>query len=122
MSTEKQQTDKSSMILGTIGALGGLYYAFSKGKGFWGYIGYFFLGSIAGTLVGNLVAQNKKPSSSVSPQLNTSPITSKQSASEPQSSTPNTQPILMSNTEATNTSVKNFMDFDGELELNKNNV
>jgi hypothetical protein len=43
------------MILSSVGALAGLYYAFSKGKGFWGYAGYFILGSIAGGLAGNVI-------------------------------------------------------------------
>jgi hypothetical protein len=52
-------------------------------------------------------------------------------ASKPQTSSPNVQKPSMSSTEATNTCAKgakcvnpaklqNFMDFDGELELNKN--
>jgi LPXTG-motif cell wall-anchored protein len=41
-------------------------------------------------------------------------------AEKPQTSSPNVQKPSMSSTEATNTSVKNFMDFDGELELHKN--
>lgn len=41
-------------------------------------------------------------------------------APKPQTSSPNIQKPSMSSAEATNTSVKNFMDFDGELELNKN--
>lgn len=43
------------MVLASVGALGGLYYAFKKGKGFWGYAGFFVLGSIAGHLAGNVV-------------------------------------------------------------------
>lgn len=40
------------MGLASAGALGGLYYAFTKKKSFWGYVGFFILGSIAGQLVG----------------------------------------------------------------------
>ena len=43
------------MVLASVGALGGLYYAFKKGKGFWGYAGFFVLGSIAGHLAGNVI-------------------------------------------------------------------
>ena len=43
------------MALASVGALGGLYYAFKKGKGFWGYAGFFVLGSIAGHLAGNVI-------------------------------------------------------------------
>jgi len=48
-------------MLSTIGAIGGLYYAYSKGKGFWGYVGFLVLGGIAGSLVGNVVVKFKKP-------------------------------------------------------------
>lgn len=44
-----------TMALSSVGAIGGLYYAFKKGKGFWGYVGFFILGSIAGNLAGNVV-------------------------------------------------------------------
>jgi uncharacterized membrane protein YfcA len=44
-----------TMALASVGAIGGLYYAFKKGKGFWGYAGFFVLGSIAGHLAGNVV-------------------------------------------------------------------
>jgi uncharacterized membrane protein YfcA len=44
-----------TMALASVGAIGGLYYAFKKKKGFWGYAGFFILGSIAGHLAGNVV-------------------------------------------------------------------
>ena len=49
------KNNTTTMVLASIGALGGLYYAFKKGKGFWGYAGFFVLGSIAGHLTGNIV-------------------------------------------------------------------
>lgn len=49
------KTNNTTLILASAGALGGLYYAFKKGKGFWGYAGFFVLGSIAGHLAGNIV-------------------------------------------------------------------
>lgn len=49
------KTNNTTLILASAGALGGLYYAFKKGKGFWGYAGFFALGSIAGHLAGNIV-------------------------------------------------------------------
>jgi uncharacterized membrane protein YfcA len=49
------KTNNTTMILSSVGALGGLYYAFNKKKGFWGYVGFFVLGSIAGHLAGNVV-------------------------------------------------------------------
>jgi uncharacterized membrane protein YfcA len=49
------KNNTTTMVLASVGALGGLYYAFSKKKGFWGYAGFFVLGSIAGHLAGNIV-------------------------------------------------------------------
>ena len=40
------KNNTTTMALASVGALGGLYYAFKKGKGFWGYAGFFVLGSI----------------------------------------------------------------------------
>jgi hypothetical protein len=51
----KNKIDNTTMILSSVGALAGLYYAFSNNKGFWGYAGYFILGSIAGGLAGNII-------------------------------------------------------------------
>jgi hypothetical protein len=42
----------ATKISSSIGALGGLAYAFNKKKGFWGYVGFFMLGSLAGSLIG----------------------------------------------------------------------
>ena len=50
------KNNTTTMVLACVGALGGLYYAFKKGKGFWGYAGFFVLGSIAGHLAGNVVS------------------------------------------------------------------
>ena len=49
------KNNTTTMVLASVGALGGLYYAFKKGKGFWGYAGFFVLGSIAGHLTGNVI-------------------------------------------------------------------
>lgn len=49
------KNNTTTMVLASVGALGGLYYAFNKKKGFWGYAGFFVLGSIAGHLAGNIV-------------------------------------------------------------------
>ena len=49
------KNNTTTMALASVGALGGLYYAFKKGKGFWGYAGFFVLGSIAGHLAGNVI-------------------------------------------------------------------
>jgi hypothetical protein len=49
------KNNKTTMILASVGALAGLYFAFKNKKGFWGYAGYFVLGSVAGHLAGNVV-------------------------------------------------------------------
>lgn len=55
LKNNNMKTNNTTLILASAGALGGLYYAFKKGKGFWGYAGFFALGSIAGHLAGNIV-------------------------------------------------------------------
>jgi hypothetical protein len=57
---KEDKTDKTTMVLSSIGALGGLYYAFTKKKSFWGYVGFFVLGSIAGSLASKVVTSIKK--------------------------------------------------------------
>lgn len=49
------KTNNTTLILASAGSLVGIYYAFKKGKGFWGYAGFLVLGSIAGHLAGNIV-------------------------------------------------------------------
>lgn len=46
---------KATIALSNIGFAGGLYYAFKKDCGFWGYMGYAFLGSIALGAVGTAI-------------------------------------------------------------------
>lgn len=43
---------KFAMGISTIGFVGGLGYAYKKGSGFWGYVGWSFLGSILGGIAG----------------------------------------------------------------------
>ena len=51
------QSSKVAMILGTVGFLGGLYYAFSKKpqSKFWGFVGWGFLGTVVGSSVGKVI-------------------------------------------------------------------
>ena len=58
---ESNKADKTLTILSTIGGLAGLYYAYSKKKGMWGYVGFMVLGGIVGSLVANVVTKMKKP-------------------------------------------------------------
>jgi len=48
-------------ILGSIGTLSGLYYAFSKNKGALSYIGFALVGGIAGGILGSLYDNSIKP-------------------------------------------------------------
>jgi len=43
---------KFAMGISTIGFVGGLGYAYKKGSGFWGYVGWSFLFSILGSIAG----------------------------------------------------------------------
>ena len=59
--TEDQyKVSKLNIGLGSAGALAGLYYAFTKKKGFWGYVGFFILGSLAGQLGASIIQSTKK--------------------------------------------------------------
>lgn len=49
-------------ILGSVGTLWGFYYSFSKDKGFWSYVGFGLLGSIAGGTVGTIIKTVAYPS------------------------------------------------------------
>lgn len=43
-----------SNVLGSVGMLGGLYWAHKQKSGFWGYVGYAILGSVVGGTVGKI--------------------------------------------------------------------
>ena len=45
-----------TMGLSSLGFAGGLFYAYKKDMGFWGYVGFGILGSIAGGAVGNIAS------------------------------------------------------------------
>ncbi len=68
MTTIKKQSALKTG-LASAGALGGLYYAFTKKKSVWGYIGFFILGSIAGQLLGNAIESVTKKSTPTNPNL-----------------------------------------------------
>jgi hypothetical protein len=51
---DKINYKSAQYILGSIGTLGGLYYAFKGNKGFWGYAGFAILGGLAGSIIGGL--------------------------------------------------------------------
>lgn len=51
--------NKIIIISSSIGALAGLGFAYHKKSKFWGYVGYFILGNIVGSLVGNIIKPKK---------------------------------------------------------------
>jgi|LakMenEpi03Aug12_release.lakeMendotaPanAssembly.Ray.scaffolds.fasta_scaffold913155_1 hypothetical protein len=60
---------KNKLILPSIGALAGLTYAFMTKRSFWGYVGFFALGSIGGTLANNVLRSNNGNETSASQPL-----------------------------------------------------
>ena len=58
---DKINYKSAQYILGSIGTLGGLYYAFSNKKGAWAYLGFALVGGIAGGIIGSLYDNTIKP-------------------------------------------------------------
>jgi hypothetical protein len=58
---DKINYKSAQYIVGSIGTLGGLYYAFQSKKGFWGYVGFALLGGIAGSIIGGLYDNTIQP-------------------------------------------------------------
>lgn len=49
-------------IMSSAGFIWGLYFAFNKESGFWGYVGYSLLGSVGGAVAGGLIKAVTYPS------------------------------------------------------------
>jgi hypothetical protein len=60
MENQEQKISKLNIGLSSAGALAGLYYAFHTKRKFWGYVGFFILGSVAGTLTAKAIESTKK--------------------------------------------------------------
>jgi len=89
------------MVLASAGALGGLYYAFKKKKGFWGYAGFFVLGSIAGHLAGNIItAVIPQPKGANEPTKDAKTTESTDEKSNASGEQIGSQPCLSSNSSA----------------------
>ena len=58
---DKINYKSAQYILGSVGTLSGLYYAFSSKKGFWGFVGFALLGGVAGSIIGGLYDNTIKP-------------------------------------------------------------
>ena len=66
-----EKLTKTQILGSSIGALGGIYYAFTQKSGFWGYAGYFILGSLVGSLTGNVVSIAFKKNGQADPVMTT---------------------------------------------------
>lgn len=51
----KAFNSKTARIAGPIGSLAGIGYAVNKKKGFWGTVGYMFLGGVIGKTAGKVI-------------------------------------------------------------------
>ena len=56
-SAVKETGYKTKSVFGLVGLAGGLYLAHKKKKGVWGYVGFAFLGLIAGNIIGAQVSK-----------------------------------------------------------------
>jgi hypothetical protein len=65
---DKINYKSAQYILGSIGTLGGLYYAFSSKKGALGYLGYAILFGVAGSIIGGLYDNSMKPTITTPPK------------------------------------------------------
>lgn len=63
----EQNTMTLKNVLTGLGSLAGLYYAFSKKKSAWGYVGFFIVGGIAGSIVGSTIQYVIKPKQEPTP-------------------------------------------------------
>jgi hypothetical protein len=59
----EEEKDKTLTLLSSIGSMAGLYYAFTKKKTFWGYVGYMALGGVLGSLAAHIIKSTKKDKS-----------------------------------------------------------
>lgn len=95
---ETRTTTNLKMLLGSAGALGGLYYAFTKKKGGWGYVGFFVLGAIAGHLAGNIIGGVISPATDNDSKLMTSTTSTTTNTTTQDDKTPTTKPPLIKGT------------------------
>lgn len=102
---DKFNYKSANYILGSVGTLGGLYYAFSNKKGAWAYIGYALLGGIAGSMIGSLYDNAIKPQAKSLPK---SENDTKNELAELHTTRP-MQPSVSVESEAMDVQMKNFL-------------
>lgn len=104
---DKINYKSAQYILGSVGTLGGLYYAFSSKKGFWGFVGFALLGGVAGSIIGGLYDNTMKPAMKSLPK---SENDVKNDLAEVRTTRPMEQSGVVSvESEAMDTQMKNFL-------------
>lgn len=103
---DKINYKSAQYILGSVGTLGGLYYAFSSKKGFWGFVGFALLGGLAGSIVGGLYDNTMKPAMKSMPM---SENDTKNELAEVRTTRPMEQSPVSVESEAMDTQMKNFL-------------
>ena len=103
---DKINYKSAQYILGSVGTLGGLYYAFSNKKGAWAYVGFALLGGIAGSIIGGLYDNTIKPAEK---QLAQSEIDAKNDLAQVQTTRPMEQSPVSVESEAMDAQMKNFL-------------
>ena len=104
---DKINYKSAQYILGSVGTLGGLYYAFSNKKGAWAYLGFALLGGIAGSIIGGLY------DNSIKPALKSLPKSENDAKNDLVAVKPTTRPMEQSpvsvESEAMDSQMKNFL-------------
>lgn len=103
---DKINYKSAQYILGSVGTLGGLYYAFSNKKGAWAYLGFALLGGIAGSIIGGLYDNAIKPAMKSLPK---SENDAKNDLAEVKPTTRPMQPSVSVESEAMDAQMKNFL-------------
>jgi hypothetical protein len=103
---DKINYKSAQYILGSVGTLGGLYYAFSSKKGFWGFVGFALLGGVAGSVIGGLYDNTIKPTLKSLPKAENDV---KNDLAEVRTTRPMEQSPVSVEGEAMDTQMKNFL-------------
>ena len=103
---DKINYKSAQYILGSVGTLGGLYYAFSNKKGFWGYVGFALLGGIAGSIIGGLYDNTMKPAMKSLPKSDND---TKNELAQVQTTRPSQPSLVSVESESMDAQMKNFL-------------
>jgi hypothetical protein len=103
---DKINYKSAQYIVGSVGTLGGLYYAFQSKKGFWGYLGFALLGGLAGSIIGGLYDNSIKPAIKSLPK---SDAEVKNDLAQIQTTRPMQPSPISTESEAMDAQMKNFL-------------